>query len=570
MLILLIFNPFDIASRSGETSRAVWQELFAETYIEASYRDGGDRDGDPPGRRDITVLLLDDADITALTGGGPHDAYTYWDLIDQVRAAADPGGIGEPPPRAIFVDIGLGELAPSGLSAAALVALSDEEKQVCDKGRGANPPSAFRCFLYLTGKLTGHDLWGDDYRCQFNPLAKLKCIMDARKTPIIFADTRVQARDHDPAVVEGYKAIASIGLLSPVHFADPDQYELVNPAGAADREKRDFAVRPAALLYAIHCIGKAKTAGACRPFPVGERAEHPDVPKWASGSWVWQDEFSAPVDVIWGIGNSSAFTEMRDGLTQTSYGNDCRSAAGWWGSAKVIGRKLIDGLNQKTKDGCLYTNSLTYQQMTIGNDNLLQSAFSDKLVLIGLTSVQADDFVDAPVIGRVAGVFLHAMATDNLIVRGDQYPTTSAQIEGLDVRMQDFRNLLALFLTLIPVGLARLHLKFVDRQWPAVAQGRASYWLHRIGIIVILVMVGLLLIILMTGQLRPVPLYYNYAVLTIIIAFEMLRIVGLILRPAIHGLINQYPAFAALYNEAREPSFVMPAANAMEKGNESP
>jgi hypothetical protein len=67
---------------------------------------------------------------------------------------------------------------------------------------------------------------------------------------------------------------------------------------------------------------------------------------------------------------------------------------------------------------CPYTVTLFEQELGRDTVGLLR----DKVVLVGASLVGLDDSVDSPVHGRLPGVYLHAMATDNLMTYGNAHP----------------------------------------------------------------------------------------------------------------------------------------------------
>lgn len=70
---------------------------------------------------------------------------------------------------------------------------------------------------------------------------------------------------------------------------------------------------------------------------------------------------------------------------------------------------------------CPYSTTYSVSQLNEMPDELLKQALKDKFVLIGAVIPGYNDIVESPVHGSIPGVYLHAMAVDNLLVYGSNY-----------------------------------------------------------------------------------------------------------------------------------------------------
>lgn len=87
---------------------------------------------------------------------------------------------------------------------------------------------------------------------------------------------------------------------------------------------------------------------------------------------------------------------------------------------ETIGRLIKDGPGAMTRD-CPYSNTLSVYSLlnetgSGGDDDDVTALTRGKLVLYGSGLVGTDDWIQSPVHGNIPGIYLHAMALDNLLV----------------------------------------------------------------------------------------------------------------------------------------------------------
>jgi CHASE2 domain-containing sensor protein len=92
----------------------------------------------------------------------------------------------------------------------------------------------------------------------------------------------------------------------------------------------------------------------------------------------------------------------------------------------------------------------------------------DKLVLVGVNFSDAPDFIEHPTLGAVPGVFLHAMALDNLMTYGSDYPKHGES--------GGFLEAATLLLGLVTVVLATAVSRLYWRRHRF--RSNESFWLH--------------------------------------------------------------------------------------------
>lgn len=100
---------------------------------------------------------------------------------------------------------------------------------------------------------------------------------------------------------------------------------------------------------------------------------------------------------------------------------------------------LLDSAVRLAKDGpralerdCPYSNTLSaYSLMNESSDDV-EALLKDKFVLYGGAFLGTDDWLRSPVHGSIPGVYLHAMALDNLLVFGEGYKRVAEHALSLD------------------------------------------------------------------------------------------------------------------------------------------
>ncbi len=108
--------------------------------------------------------------------------------------------------------------------------------------------------------------------------------------------------------------------------------------------------------------------------------------------------------------------------------------------SKVLLSEVFWKLVPEWRQPCAYSTTVppTYLSATLSEEKaLLSTILKDKFVMLGALIQGARDEVYSPVHGKIAGVYLHAMALDNLISYHDQYfrpaPTIWRNIDLADI-----------------------------------------------------------------------------------------------------------------------------------------
>ncbi|MBD8530354.1 MULTISPECIES: CHASE2 domain-containing protein [unclassified Massilia] len=158
-----------------------------------------------------------------------------------------------------------------------------------------------------------------------------------------------------------------------------------------------------------------------------------------------------PLALTWGSYQAGQGTGWRQdaGPNVASY---CRP---WSGFAELL-PPGIRGLWYEDTDKplCVYHETLHAGDLantTTEGEAQLRRQIEGKLVLVGLGTTNSGDFVQSPLHGRIPGIYLHAMALDNLLVDGDDHARHMSMQPGREqAPLVAFLGLSILFVTIVP------------------------------------------------------------------------------------------------------------------------
>lgn len=101
-------------------------------------------------------------------------------------------------------------------------------------------------------------------------------------------------------------------------------------------------------------------------------------------------------------------------------------------------------LDDSAQARCPYTLTLSASDLEVSDPNdqaLIAELLHDRLVLVGANIASTGDLVESPVHGQLPGVYLHAMALDNLINAGMDYDHEPANFPHLPFNWLDLLEL---------------------------------------------------------------------------------------------------------------------------------
>lgn len=112
----------------------------------------------------------------------------------------------------------------------------------------------------------------------------------------------------------------------------------------------------------------------------------------------------------------------------------------WATMARLAWRSLLSGLSERSEEtgrtACAYPLTVHMEQLSdsrlLRQDDTTPGLLENRVVLIGTHLIGLDDRVLSPVHQQIPGVFLHAMALDNLMTWGDR---RIHRVEGMGVAL---------------------------------------------------------------------------------------------------------------------------------------
>lgn len=287
----------------------------------------------------------------------------------------------------------------------------DEQSKLFKRLLAAKPRAVFVDLMF------SHDHSGGDPARSPELLANVFERFQRQGIPLYVANSGRKAGDATEANARGpLVAVTQPALVS--WSEQSDQYPLALATGLGLMET------PAMALYRHYCQGRA-----CAGLPKDVQAASE----------------ASPIAVQWG-------NEPPAQQALVSRLGNCNT-----GQASLLGAigEFFEGLVAKRKGSdkgrCPYTLTLNASDLEANSAEdreLVRSLLQDRLVLVGADITSANDVVTSPVHGSIPGVYLHAMALDNLISKGMSYnhDPDSMPIGGFEVTWVDAIELTLLVL----------------------------------------------------------------------------------------------------------------------------
>jgi hypothetical protein len=127
-----------------------------------------------------------------------------------------------------------------------------------------------------------------------------------------------------------------------------------------------------------------------------------------------------PLWVVWGMRAPPA---LGDGINAVQDCQPAKTAGSRWGLLlDMVWRDLWAGFSpeafERDRERCPF--AITIPEQKLGRDTV--GLLRDRIVLVGANLAGLDDSVASPVHSRLPGVYLHAMALDNLMHYGNAHP----------------------------------------------------------------------------------------------------------------------------------------------------
>lgn len=417
-LLAFTVAKLDIAgaeTSSDRSSDAIAQRVFAPFY-------GADRRGQDR----VSVVYLDDLDADALKSTLGWDAWPP-SFSDYALILGSLTG-GERKPRAVFVDF---------------VFTGDTVRDADARGCGVGDSErtfAAHCgywrFLDVLSAVTRHERWKEYAGCYADPLTKIACIIEAGGVPVLLARSdpaelprwTLRQREIGGALrgaEPGGPAVFVTALVDVYDYPLRRTYTGLERAAALGVEGYDLT--PAAGLYAAGCISEPSFCDEPAWKDARETARRLLYGEVVTPSR-WPTAFEYPLSLWWGGRLAEGQAEATEAVTGRR--PDCRTLApveGWFAASReVLARALREALpaTSDKRAECPHSFHVSYAGLAAGN-TLSEGTFNrlvdGKLLLLGAQYRASNDWVVSPVHGQTPGVYIHAMALDNLFEAGRGY-----------------------------------------------------------------------------------------------------------------------------------------------------
>lgn len=521
-VLLAVLNPFGVRDWTEARSRENWQQLYAPYYAPSS------ESRQRVARDQIAIVLIDDASRNALANRRDIDSLDIAQMIEDVIEAPGPGAA----PRAVFVDLLLADAAPHAMSHKDLFDWRQPIVDACTLAVRSKIQSPFRCLLIKVAEITAYERWKGDPKCQRNNLEKVLCIERAGGVPILFADPAPAAGGGEGQAGEtsvsriGMRALGDVGVAVPVDV-DPREYPLVRRGGV---NKESLTLYPAAALYAASCEREG-----CAPSPIRSTAQGAD----------WSPKFERDVDVVWGVDIPTASRDSERPFARMlrRLQGDTAVCRPWprgpWALVRRFVQLATAGIVTPVDAACAYTDFMPYGLLQSGiTQEETRQALGGKVVLLGAHVLGDNDLIVAAPYGALPGVFLHAMALDNLMQRGPAYPKAPVRlVPGLTLTSTNVIDLAAVFGTTF--GLAFLTAGITARN----DSGRrlsAAGWARRIVLTLSFVMVVFWLMFILSGGVGIMPENFNIAVVGIACVIGLGELIAEVFKPMWNPVLARF------------------------------
>ncbi|MGE0743202.1 MAG: CHASE2 domain-containing protein [Hyphomonadaceae bacterium] len=161
------------------------------------------------------------------------------------------------------------------------------------------------------------------------------------------------------------------------------------------------------------------------------RHEGECAPNWTPPQ-VADDQRPRRMSLTWGFGASTRPAELSADpqaalahecvMRDTSFGT--RASVSFRESVGALGREFFNSQQggDTAEARCIYTDTFNAATLLVGNNmDAVEHLVRGRVVLVGASHRQSADLQAIPGIGVVPGVYVHAMAVDNLIEYGPNY-----------------------------------------------------------------------------------------------------------------------------------------------------
>ncbi|MGC1330628.1 CHASE2 domain-containing protein [Pseudomonas sp.] len=278
----------------------------------------------------------------------------------------------------------------------------DEQSKLFKRLLAYRPRAVFVDLLY------SHDHSTTDLAHSSQLLANVFDRYQRQGIALFLANTGRKAGDADEANAQG--ALTTVSSPALVSWSGLNgQYPLAQATDLGPMET------PALALYREYC----------------KAYDCPELPKDANAA------VNAPAMALqWG-------SEPPDNQRKVAQVNNCdKPSVPWTQSLHEVWVGITSKQKGSDRGRCAPTLTLNASDLEASDPQdreVIRSLLRGRLVLVGADVTSVNDLVTSPVHGKIPGVYLHAMALDNLISKGMDYyhDAASVSLDGFDVSWVD-------------------------------------------------------------------------------------------------------------------------------------
>lgn len=219
---------------------------------------------------------------------------------------------------------------------------------------------------------------------------------------------------------------------------NPREYPTLRWEGEhSERGVDHYDLSPASALFAAHCLSRGtspdeKCAALVNRLelanPVPDLNFKPEnIKEFTPEHISWPAAFYNSQSVVWGAGLkpfAKTAEPADDGIPLQHIINRASRVTPVC-AERHLWRQIDTALrnhSETTETACLHSLNAPYHDVAgVLPSELVHKLLHNRLVLVGIKDVAGADWILSPVHGNVPGVFLHAMALDNLIRWGPNY-----------------------------------------------------------------------------------------------------------------------------------------------------
>ncbi|MFM0237145.1 CHASE2 domain-containing protein [Paraburkholderia phytofirmans] len=385
-LLLAVVVPTRLIEEMGAQTMARYAAPFSGYLFDSDRRKNMATDWAKWNEREITVLVIDREALMARGEGWPaHYPFYTW-LLSYFK---------DNPPRGLFIDVILSQSRNEEYSSCGKNAgLGGFEQAKAESCHYADDIQDFDDFKKAITRLTSHDI---------------KVFLAARRDDDNTLVTNVPL-DDDAEL----KSLTRVGVEFSAHSVDRIAwtYPLFYPAklgetGQNRPSKNDCPVSAAVAIF--NEVYHGTLAVTC------EEASFMSI-TWpldtAADGLLWHespDEESEARGRLW----SFLRVDRGDGDEQMyCTSSDSQSKLLWRAEIRAF-------LRQTSRPLCVHYRTIHASQLERMTPDERKEAFNNHFVMIGTSFAYSNDLILSPLQERIPGVFLHAVALDNLLSRGD-------------------------------------------------------------------------------------------------------------------------------------------------------